>query len=153
MLQYFYQRRMIMGLDGISINQLRVTQENSPSEINRNIKTQNENNPKIIDGLSQGQRVDPNKDREHNSNDEFNFEQNEQQENKEDDETNESTQVIKYDLSQSNKYELKIDDNSNTILIIEKATQKTVEKIDAQELSNYVHFLSNSQGSIVNRKF
>ncbi len=142
-----------MGLDGISINQLRVTQENSPSEINRNIKTQNENNPKIIDGLSQGQRVDPNKDREHNSNDEFNFEQNEQQENKEDDETNESTQVIKYDLSQSNKYELKIDDNSNTILIIEKATQKTVEKIDAQELSNYVHFLSNSQGSIVNRKF
>ena len=153
MLQYFYQRRMIMGLDGISINQLRVTQENSPSEINRNIKTQNENNPKIIDGLSQGQRVDPNKDREHNSNDEFNLEQNEQQENKEDDETNESTQVIKYDLSQSNKYELKIDDNSNTILIIEKATQKTVEKIDAQELSNYVHFLSNSQGSIVNRKF
>jgi hypothetical protein len=48
---------------------------------------------------------------------------------------------------------LKLDENSNTILIVEKATSKVVQKINADELSSYVGFLSNSQGSIINRKF
>jgi flagellar protein FliS len=46
-----------------------------------------------------------------------------------------------------------IDEETNNILIIEKNTKNVVQKISADELSNYVSFLSNSQGSMVNRKF
>ena len=61
--------------------------------------------------------------------------------------------VIKYDLSQSEKYTLKVDDATNEIIIIDKATTEIVQRVSADDLSHFVNYLSNSQGSIVNRKF
>ena len=104
---------------------------------------------KVVDGLSNGQKVDPDKENEHED------AQLEEQFVKSDDADEQEAieEVIKYDLSESNKYYLSLDDSSNKIMIIEKNTNKVVQEIDADSLSNYVGFLSNSQGSIVNRKF
>ncbi|MBR5304066.1 MAG: hypothetical protein IKU37_04495 [Candidatus Gastranaerophilales bacterium] len=138
-----------MGLDGISINQLRVTPENNSSELNNIARFNLGNELKIVDGLSNGQKVDPDRDKEKDGEDQQladqYFDDEEQEEVIED--------VITYDLSDSNKYMLKLDENSNTILIMEKSTLRIVQEISAEELSSYVGFLSNSQGSMINRKF
>ncbi len=136
-----------MGLDGISINQLRVTPEHNSAELNNTAKT--EQNYTKIDGLSQGQKVDPDKEKEKEKNG-FNFESKDSQE---EEASEEKVEVIKYDLSKSDKYTLKVDEETDKILIIEKATKNVIQEINAQELSQLVNFLSNSQGSIVNRKF
>ena len=141
------QEEFIMGLDGISINQLR-TPENSSAEISRQARVGSNQEHKTIDGLTQGQKVDPDQGRQ----------KDEQQKKGNFDEAQEEEEeileeVIKYDLSDNNKYCLKLDEESNNILIIDKTSKKVVTQIDADELSQYVSFLSNSQGSIVNRKF
>lgn len=137
-----------MGLDGISINQLRITPENNSAEANRINRLDPQNDHKIVDSLSSGQKIDPDKEREKQQEGEFEFNENENENT-----IIEDTEVVKYDLSESSKYILKLDSESNNILIVEKATSKIVQKINADELANYVGFLSNSQGSIVNRKF
>ena len=137
-----------MGLDGISVNQLRITREDSSAEMNRVIKPANSEH-KIVDGLSDSQKVDPDKD-----NDEQNPEFELSQENNNPDDENEVPQeIIKYDLSDNSKYFLKLDEESNNILIIEKASKNVVQSINADELSGFVGYLSNSQGSMINRKF
>ena len=138
-----------MGLDGISINQLRMQPENNSAELNNVAKFNLGMEHKVVDGLSNGQKVDPDKENEHED------AQLEEQFVKSDDADEQEAieEVIKYDLSESNKYYLSLDDSSNKIMIIEKNTNKVVQEIDADSLSNYVGFLSNSQGSIVNRKF
>ena len=140
-----------MGLDGISVNQLRLTPENNSAELNNVNRFNLSAEHKVVDGLSQGQKVDPDKgrDKDEHAQLENNYTEND------DDESQDGIQedVIKYDLAESNKYSLKVDEESNNILIIEKATSKVVQSINADELSHYVGFLSNSQGSIVNRKF
>ena len=139
-----------MGLDGISINQLRITPENNSAELN-NVTHFNLNaEHKVVDGLSQGQKVDPDKERE--KEEEAELANNYAQDDEEDEEEIQED-IIKYDLAENNKYSLKLNEESNTILIIEKATSRVVESINADELSHYVGYLSNSQGSIVNRKF
>ena len=45
-----------MGLDGISINQLRVTPENNSAELNNPARFSLEASHKVVDGLSQGQK-------------------------------------------------------------------------------------------------
>lgn len=137
-----------MGLDGISINQLRTTPENNSAELN-NIARANQNDfKKVIDGLSEGQKVDPDGENKHEDA-EFDFsEEDEQDENEA-----EVVEVIKYDLSDSSKYILKLEDETNSILILEKASMKIIQRISASELSEYVSFLSNSQGAMVNKKF
>jgi len=139
-----------MGLDGISINQLRVTPENNSAELNSTARFSLNTEHKVVDGLAQGQRVDPDKEKEQEQDAQLaqHFEASEE-ENEEEIQEN----VIKYDLAESNKYILKVNEESNSILIVEKATSQVVQSINADELSQYVGYLSNSQGSIVNRKF
>ena len=62
-------------------------------------------------------------------------------------------ETIKYDLSRSDKYCLELDEKNNVILIKEKSTNYIIQRLDPQELSRFVNFLSNSQGSLINRKF
>lgn len=140
-----------MGLDGISINQLRVTQENNSAELNNPARFSLNTEYKVVDGLANGQKVDPDKEKEQENNPELanNYAQGETSD--ESDEIQED--VIKYDLAESNKYILKVEEETNKILIVEKNTSNVVQTIDADELSKYVGFLSNSQGSIINRKF
>lgn len=136
-----------MGLDGISINQLRVTPEYNSSELNNvnNLNTQND--VKIVDGLSEGQKIDPDKEKQHeNASQDFNQSENEN-------ETDVKEDVVKHDFSQSDKYKLEINEDTNDIIIIEKQTNEVIEKINSKELSKLVLYLANSQGTIVNRKF
>ncbi len=138
-----------MGLDGISINQLRVTPEHNSAELNNAARFSLEATHKVVDGLSQGQKVDPDKENEHEDPELL-----EQFVESEEEETQEiQEEIIKYDLSESSKYCLNMNEENNKILIIEKATKRIVQEIGADDLSKYVGFLSNSQGSIVNRKF
>lgn len=137
-----------MGLDGISINQLRVTPEHNSAELNNPARFNLDVGHKVVDGLAQGQKVDPDKDKEHE-----NPELLEQFTSAEEETEDVQEEAIKYDLSESSKYSLNLDEENNKIVIIEKATKRKVQEISADELSNYVGYLSNSQGSIVNRKF
>ena len=146
----FLQRELIMGLDGISINQLR-TPENNSAELNSKVRFASNQEHKTVDGLSQGQKIDPDQENEKNDTELLKqFAQSSEEDNTEEEIQEE---VIKYDLSDSSKYTLKVDNEINRIYIVEKSSQKIVQQIDADELSHYVSFLSNSQGSIVNRKF
>ena len=137
-----------MGLDGISVNQLRITPENNSAELNNVARFSLNTEHKIVDGLSQGQKIDPDQQNERDD-----TELAQHFESSEENEEIIEEEIIKYDLSDNNKYILKLDEQSNNILIIEKSSQLVVQKIDANELSNYVGYLSNSQGSLVNRKF
>ena len=138
-----------MGLDGISLNQLRITPDYNSAELNNVNNFNTSNDVKIVDGLSEGQKVDPDKENQH-ENSSFAFGENSQEDQSQEEE---KETVVKYDLSQSDKYGLKINEDTNDILIVEKATNNIVEKINAKELSKLVYYLANSQGAIVNRKF
>lgn len=135
-----------MGLDGISISQLRNAFEQSPKEYGAAVLMANNSDNKAIAALSNGQRVDPDKQSEKQEH----AHEDSDGEKKED--KNIEEEVIKYDLSDSEKYLLEVDDENN-VLIIEKKTRNVIQKINSQELSRYVSFLSNSNGSIVNRRF
>lgn len=139
-----------MGLDGISINQLRTVQEFNSSELNNVNNLNSLQNVKVVDGLSEGQKVDPDKE---NGSDDYQGSFDGEKSDNDAQENDDSADVIKYDLSQTDKYVLKINDDTNDILIMEKETNTIVDKINAKELSKLVHYLANSQGAIVNRKF
>ena len=139
-----------MGLDGISVNQLRINQELSSAEVN-SIMASNSDEIKIVDGLSSGQRVDPDKEHEHENNEEQ-FSKAKSGDN-EDDTQNIEEDVTKYDLSDSNKYIVKLDEEKNQILIMEKTTKHVIQAVNADELSRLVSHSINSCGSIVNKKF
>ena len=137
-----------MGLDGISINQIRSIQDKNSNELNSIVFNHKTENTRSVSGLDKGRMVDP--DRENNENqEEFEFDFNEQEENQPEDDNS----AIKYDLSRTDKYSLILDENTNEIVIKEKDSGEVIQKIDAQNLSRFVNFLSNTQGAIVNRKF
>ena len=137
-----------MGLDGISINQIRSIQNKNSNELNSIVFNPKTENTRSVSGLDKGRMVDP--DRENNENqEEFEFDFNEQEENQPEDDNS----AIKYDLSRTDKYSLILDENTNEIVIKEKDSGEVIQKIDAQNLSRFVNFLSNTQGAIVNRKF
>ena len=137
-----------MGLDGISINQIRIIQDKNSNELNSIVFNPKTENTRSVSGLDKGRMVDP--DRENNENqEEFEFDFNEQEENQPEDDNS----AIKYDLSRTDKYSLILDENTNEIVIKEKDSGEVIQKIDAQNLSRFVNFLSNTQGAIVNRKF
>lgn len=137
-----------MGLDGISINQIRSIQDKNSNELNSIVFNPKTENTRSVSGLDKGRMVDP--DRENNENqEEFEFDFNEQEENQPEDDNS----AIKYDLSRTDKYSLILDENTNEIVIKEKDSGEVIQKIDAQNLSRFVNFLSNTQGAIVNRKF
>ncbi len=133
-----------MGLDGISISQLRNPLEQTQREYNSVVSSSSSSDSRAVGAMSNSGRIDPDKDKE---NDNFEFDFQEQEKKQEPDE-----ETIKYDLSDSQKYFLNIDDENN-IVIIDKKSGEIVQKISSDELSRYVSFLSNSNGSIVNRRF
>ncbi len=136
-----------MGLDGISINQLRATPEMNSAELN-SAAPLSDSNIKAVDGLSQGQRVDPDKENsEGSAYEDFSSSDSENEE----EETEEI--VTKYDLSDANKYIIKLDDETNHILIVEKSSGDVIQVVSADMLSHLVSNSSNSCGVIINKKF
>ncbi len=137
-----------MGLDGISINQIRSIQDKNSNELNSIVFNPKTENTRSVSGLDKGRMVDPDKENNENQ-EEFEFDFNEQEENQPEDDNS----AVKYDLSRTDKYSLTLDENTNEIVIKEKDSGEVIQKIDAQNLSRFVNFLSNTQGAIVNRKF
>ncbi len=134
-----------MGLEGISINQLRITPDNNSSELNNSNKT-NFSEKKIVDGLSQSQRVLSNKQKDHDQN--YNEDFSQQDKNSE---TNIQESTVKYDLSKVDKYSILVDEDE--LLIVEKSSNNIIQKINASELARFINFLPEPKGAIVNRKF
>ncbi len=145
-----------MGLDGISPIQLRQLNELNAAELNAIINPRQALNVRAVDGLSEGQKVDPDKEKNHEhaqAQEEAGEENNENDTLEQDEKENEKFNSYKIDLSQTNKYELKVNENSNSIVIVEKSTQKTVQVISADNLAIFVKNLVEAKGAIVNRKF
>ena len=138
-----------MGLDGISVNQLRLTPDMNSAELN-SVNNIPSNEVKAIDGLANGQRVDPDKESEHENNAFLNDNNAADDDSQDEDE---EMEVVKYDLSDSSKYCLKLDASENKIQIIEKKTNNVIQTFDADELMKLISFSSSSCGSIVNKKF
>ena len=138
-----------MGLDGISINQLRITPELNSAELNSQIAI-NTNGNRIVDGLSNGQRVNPDKEQEHGNSDSKSNkkDRNEEEENEE----TTSEEVTKYDLSDANKFNVKLNSETNSIILPDKISGNTVQTIDADELLKFIQYSPNSYGSIINKK-
>ena len=131
-----------MGLDGISVNQLRLnTEVNSINPIN---VVQN----RKIDGLSQGKKVDP--DAENHQNQEM--EEDEENQNTEDKQSD-IEEILKYDLSDSEKYMLKVDSLTNNILIVKKDTNEVLQVFSADILQHLMGNLMQGNGVLVNRKY
>ena len=145
-----------MGLDGISPIQLRQLNELNAAELNAIINPRQALNVRAVDGLSEGQKVDPDKEKNHEhaqAQEEAEEENNENDTLEQDEKENEKFNSYKIDLSQTNKYELKVNENSNSIVIVEKSTQKTVQVISADNVAIFVKTLVEAKGAIVNRKF
>ena len=131
-----------MGLDGISVNQLRLnTEVNSINPIN---VVQN----RKIDGLSQGKKVDP--DAENHQNQEM--EEDEENQNTEEKQSD-IEEILKYDLSDSEKYMLKVDSLTNNILIVNKDTNEVLQVFSADILQHLMGNLMQGNGVLVNRKY
>ncbi len=139
-----------MGLDGISPIQLRQLPEVNSAELNSILKPNENLNTRMVDGLSKEQKVDPDKENHKQDSAGSNSKNNtEEDKNEEEEKFNES----KIDLSQTNKYELKLNESSNSIVIAEKATNKVIQVINADTLAVFVKNLAEGKGAIVNRKF
>ncbi len=131
-----------MGLDGISVNQLRLnTEVNSINPIN---VVQN----RKIDGLSQGKKVDPDADNHQNQE----MEEDEENQNTEEKQSD-IEEILKYDLSDSEKYMLKVDSLTNNILIVKKDTNEVLQVFSADILQHLMGNLMQGNGVLVNRKY
>lgn len=141
-----------MGLDGISVNQIRLAQESNSAELNNKTSFAPNKDTKAIDGLAHGQVIDPDKEREHDKNS-FSKNKNEDDEENNEENIDEAVPVQKYDLSQTDKYTIKTDNSSDTISIIENKTGNVIQVLDSASLSKFVNYLSDAKGSIINRKY
>ena len=145
-----------MGLDGISVNQLRMGSELNSNELN-NINPQT--SPQFINGLSKGQRIDADdKNNQNHAQGEIleQEDENEDDKNDENDGINKKTpakDITKYDLSDTKKYALEIDDKTNTVSIKEKSSQTVIQTFDIQTLSSLTKYLKNYCGVLINRKY
>lgn len=142
-----------MGLDGISVNQIRLAQESNSAELNSKARFAPNKDTKAIDGLAQGQVIDPDKEREHGKNAFKNNKDDGENEDVENEDNTETLPIQKYDLSQTDKYTIKTDKKSNEISIIENKTGKVIQVLDSEVLSKFVNYLADAKGSIINRKY
>lgn len=129
-----------MGIEGISPNQLRL-EPNNQNMIPQNVQIQ-----KRIDGLATSKKINPDEENEQG------FEENKGKNGEKKQEEN-LEEIINYDLSDTKKYELKVEENTNNILIIDKDTDEVLQVFSAKILSNLTGFLNTSNGILVNRKF
>lgn len=145
-----------MGLDGISPNQLRTASELNSGNLN---KINSQANPQFIDALAKSQKVNADEKKEQNAKNKNNKAINQEQEDeqnqpdKQDGYEQDIEKIEKFDLSDSKRYILKVDEKTNEILIIEKATQKIVQTFNPEALSNLTKFVNNYTGVLINRKY
>ena len=62
-------------------------------------------------------------------------------------------EILKYDLSDSEKYMLKVDSSTNNILIVKKDTNEVLQVFSADILQHLMGNLMQGNGVLVNRKY
>lgn len=139
-----------MGLEGISINQLRSVNEFNSAELN-SLARVNQNDKKVVDGLSSGQRVDPDKQGSNGSHGGAVDKNNKDLSDDSGDSLQE--EVVKYDLSDTQRYCIEVDDQTGNIKIVDKNSKKVVQSIGATELLQLINFAPNTCGSVINKRF
>ncbi len=142
-----------MGLDGISVNQLRITPENTSREnaINSDFLVNRNSDSKSVNSLDKKSAIDTD-DKENTSffggDSSGATEENEE----ETDDNNPSVEIEKIDLSNKELYEIKVDEDTNSLTIYNKKEQKPVGEITPVELSSLVDNLKNPGGILVNKR-
>ena len=142
-----------MGLDGISVNQLRVTPENTSKEnaINSDFLVNRNSGSRSVNSLDKKSAIDT--DDKENTSFFGGDTSGETEENDEDNvEENSSVEIEKIDLSNKELYEIKVDENTNSLTIYNKKEQKPVGEITPVELSSLVDNLKNPGGILVNKR-
>ena len=142
-----------MGLDGISVNQIRITPENTSREnaINSDFLVNRNSDSKSVNSLDKKSAIDTD-DKENTSffggDSSGATEENEE----ETDDNNPSVEIEKIDLSNKELYEIKVDEDTNSLTIYNKKEQKPVGEITPVELSSLVDNLKNPGGILVNKR-
>lgn len=138
-----------MGLDGISVNSLRITPENTSREsaIVADNKAKLSNGAKTVDSLDKKSAITGD-DKENTSffggGSGFNSE--------EDEEEKDVKPFEKLDLSNKENYEIVVDESSSTFSIHNKKTNSTIQEISPQSLSELVETLKTPEGIMVNKR-
>lgn len=140
-----------MGLDGISVNQLRITPENTSKEnaINADFKAKMGEGSRSVNSLDKKSAIDTD-DKENTS-----FFGGESSSNEDEESPEEETQNIEYekiDLTNKDIYEIKPDENTNSLVIYNKQQGVVVQEITPNELSSLVDGLKNPSGILVNKR-
>ena len=142
-----------MGLDGISVNQLRITPENTSREnaINSDFLVNRNSDSKSVNSLDKKSAIDT--DDKENTSFFVVYSSGATEENEEEtDDNNPSVEIEKIDLSNKELYEIKVDEDTNSLTIYNKKEQKPVGEITPVELSSLVDNLKNPGGILVNKR-
>lgn len=140
-----------MGLDGISVNQLRITPENTSKEnaINSDFKARLNEDSRSVNSLDKKSAIDTD-DKENTS-----FFGGDSSSSKEDETPQEETEIAEYekiDLTNKDLYEIKPDENRNSLVIYNKQQGVVVQEITPNKLSVFVDNLKNPAGILVNKR-
>ncbi len=142
-----------MGLDGISVNQLRITQENTSKEntLNSQMLANIGSGSRSVNSLDKKSAIDTD-DKENTSffGGESSSEEEEQEEKKDNEE--ESFDFPKIDLTNKELYEIKVDESKSSFSIYNKQENKIVQEISPNELSALVDSLKNPSGILINKR-
>ena len=141
-----------MGLDGISVNQLRITPENTSKEnaINSDFKARLNEDSRSVNSLDKKSAIDTD-DKENTS---F-FGGDSSSSSEEDENAQEETEIAEYekiDLTNKDIYEIKPDENKNSLVIYNKQQGIVVQEITPNKLSVFVDNLKNPAGILVNKR-
>ena len=139
-----------MGLDGISVNQLRITPENTSREnaISADLQAKRNVGDRSVNSLDKKSAIDT--DDKENTSFFGGASSSDEEENSEDEA--ETVEYEKIDLSNRELYEIKPDEDTNSLVIYNKQEGKIVQQITPGKLSTLVDNLKNPSGVFVNKR-
>ena len=141
-----------MGLDGISVNQLRITPDNTSKEnaINADFRAKMGEGSRSVNSLDKKSAIDTD-DKENTSF--FGGESSSSDEEKnQEDEMEDIVEYEKIDLTNKDLYEIKPDEITNSLVIYNKQQGVIVQVISPNQLSTLVDSLKNPSGILVNKR-
>lgn len=141
-----------MGLDGISVNQLRITPDNTSKEnaINADFRAKMGEGSRSVNSLDKKSAIDTD-DKENTSF--FGGESSSSDEEKnQEDEMEDIVEYEKIDLTNKDLYEIKPDEITNSLVIYNKQQGVIVQEISPNQLSTLVDSLKNPSGILVNKR-
>ena len=141
-----------MGLDGISVNQLRITPENTSKEnaINADFRAKMGEGSRSVNSLDKKSAIDTD-DKENTSFFGGESSSSDEEENQED-EMEDIVEYEKIDLTNKDLYEIKPDEITNSLVIYNKQQGVIVQEISPNQLSTLVDSLKNPSGILVNKR-